>query len=95
MGVSERGQERLLAACGGERPVTFYLTLAGFVLFVISRIVTVVIEFPIAKRIKAWTILTLPDNWQQLRDRWASVHISRVVAAIVGLACLVAGAIVR
>jgi uncharacterized membrane protein len=77
----------------GERPSTFYLTFAGFILFVVSLVVTVVIEVPIAKQIKSWTISTLPGNWQQLRDRWASIHISRVAAGISGLAFLVAGAI--
>ena len=74
-------------------PRTFSLTLVGFALFVVALLVTVIIEVPIAQQIKSWTTSTLPGNWQQLRDRWASVHIIRVLAGIVGLACLVLGAL--
>ena len=76
-----------------ERPTTFYLTLAGFALFIVALLVTVLIEVPIVKRIVTWTAGTLPGNWQQLRDRWGSFHTIRVAAGILGLALLVAGAI--
>jgi len=71
----------------------FYMTLAALVVFIIALLVTVIIEVPIAKQAKSWTMTALPDNWQQLRDRWAKVHIIRVVAGIAGLILLVAGAI--
>ena len=76
-----------------EHPRAFYLNLAGFALFVVALVVTMVVEVPIVKQIVTWTIGTLPDNWQQLRDRWGAFHIIRVVAGIGGLALLVAGAI--
>ena len=76
-----------------ERPVTFYLNLAGFILFLVALLVTVLIEVPIVKQINGWTVATLPTNWTQLRDRWSSFHIVRVVAGIGGVALLVAGAI--
>ena len=72
----------------------FWLTLAALVLFVVALVVTVVVEVPIATRIASWTITTLPADWERQRDRWASVHIVRVVAGIAGLALLVGGAIV-
>jgi uncharacterized membrane protein len=75
-----------------EQPRTFYLTLAGFALFVAALVVTMLIEVPIVKQIVMWTVETLPGNWQQLRDRWVAFHIIRVVAGIGGLAFLVAGA---
>ena len=75
-----------------EQPRTFYLTLAGFALFVVALVVTMLIEVPIVKQIVMWTVETLPGDWQQLRDRWVTFHIIRVVAGIGGLAFLVAGA---
>jgi CHASE1-domain containing sensor protein len=54
---------------------------------------TGLIEVPIVKRIRPWTVSTLPDNWQQLRDRWVSFHLIRVLGGFAGLALLVAGAI--
>ncbi len=76
-----------------KKPGTFYLSLAGFALFVVALLVTVLVEVPIVKQIVTWKVGTLPDNWRQLRDRWGAFHIIRVVAGIGGLALLVAGAI--
>jgi uncharacterized membrane protein len=90
----------------GDHPQTFGFTLAGLAAFLVALAVTIVIEVPIAKQIKAWALAStvpaslaspglpvLPDNWEQLRDRWASVHIVRVVSGIAGLTFLTAGAI--
>jgi uncharacterized membrane protein len=77
----------------GKRPGTFYLTLAGFALFVVALLVTVLVEVPIVQQIETWTVTTLPDNWQQLRDRWGAFHIIRVVASLAGLNLLIVGAI--
>jgi uncharacterized membrane protein len=76
-----------------RQPTTFYLSLAGFISFVVALLVTVIVEVPIVKQIATWTTETLPDTWTQLPDRWGAFHIIRVVAGIVGLALLVAGAI--
>jgi hypothetical protein len=76
-----------------EQPRTFYLTLLGVALFIVALLVTVLIEVPIVKQIVTWTVATLPANWQQLRDRWGTFHIIRVVAGIGGLVLLLAGAI--
>jgi uncharacterized membrane protein len=76
-----------------KRPRTFYLTLAGFGLFVVASLVTILVEVPIVKQIVTWTAMTLPGNWQQLRDRWGAFHVIRVAASIGGLALLVGGAI--
>ncbi|MGD0629346.1 MAG: DUF1772 domain-containing protein [Terracidiphilus sp.] len=77
----------------GERPKTFYLFLGGLFLFVVALGVTMLVEVPIVKQIETWTVATLPANWMQLRDRWGSFHVIRVIASIAGLALLVAGAI--
>jgi hypothetical protein len=69
------------------------LTLAGVVLFLVALVVTLAVEVPIAVRVKSWTESTLPEDWQRQRDRWASVHIVRVVTGVAGLGSLVAAAI--
>ncbi len=74
-------------------PKTFYLTLAGLVLFIITLLVTMLVEVPIVKQITSWTEPTLPSNWKELRDRWGRFHILRVVPAIAGLVLLLIGAI--
>ena len=77
----------------GGPPKTFFLTLAGFALFLIALLVTVLIEVPIVSQIMTWTVSALPDNWRRLRDRWAAFHIIRVASGVAGLGLLVAGAI--
>ncbi len=76
-----------------EQPRTFYLTLTGFALFIVALLVTMLVEVPIVKKIEAWTISTLPGNWQQLRDRWGAFHVVRIVASIAGFVLLLVGAI--
>jgi uncharacterized membrane protein len=77
----------------GRRPETFFLTLAGLLLFIVTLLVTVLVEVPIVKQIVTWTISTLPDNWQQLRDRWAAFHLARIIPSLVGLVLVLIGAI--
>lgn len=75
------------------QPMTFYLTLAASLCFVVALLITVLVEVPIVEQIVTWTVPTLPANWQQLRDRWSKFHIIRVVAGFAGLVFLVVGAI--
>ncbi|REH43784.1 uncharacterized protein DUF1772 [Kutzneria buriramensis] len=77
----------------GNQPTTFAATLAGAALFAVALTVTVAVEVPIAVRIKSWSTTTLPADWRRHRDRWAAVHVIRVVAGVLGLALLVAGAL--
>ena len=72
---------------------TFYLTIASFSLFCVALVVTLVVEVPIVKQIITWSVSTLPDNWEQLRDRWGTFHVVRVIAAILGLILIVVGSI--
>jgi uncharacterized membrane protein len=74
-------------------PGTFYLTSIGFAFLIVSLLVTMFVEVPAVERIVAWTVDTLPANWQQLRDRWRRIHIIRVVAGFASLIFLLAGAI--
>jgi hypothetical protein len=83
----------VLVLSHGAARLTFSLSMAGLALFVVALLVTALIEVPIVKRIETWTVATLPDDWQQLRDRWGRFHLVRIGAALAGLALLVSGAI--
>lgn len=76
-----------------ERPLVFGFTLAGFVLLIAALLVTLMVEVPIDNQIKKWTVATLPDHWQELRDRWETFHVIRTVACLAGLFLLLLGAI--
>jgi hypothetical protein len=62
-------------------------------LFVFTLLVTVRVEVPIVKQIETWTVATLPDNWQQFRDRWGAFHLLRIVPSLAGVVLLLIGAI--
>jgi len=83
----------VLALSYSHQPRTFYLTLTGFALFLLALLVTVLIEVPIVNQFTTWTGATMPANWQQLRDRWGSFHLVRIVSSIAGVGCLISGAI--
>ena len=45
-----------------ERDGTFLLTAAGFGLFVLTLLVTGLVDVPIVKKIRPWTVSTLPGT---------------------------------
>jgi uncharacterized membrane protein len=69
----------------GSRPTAFYLTLTALALFAVTLIVTVAIEVPVVEQIVSWTPGELPENWQQLRDRWGAFHLARIIPSLAGL----------
>jgi uncharacterized membrane protein len=77
----------------GERATTFFLTLAALVLFIVTLLVTVLVEVPIVKQVVTWTPSSLPADWQQRRDRWGAFHLLRIVPSVIALILLLVGAI--
>jgi hypothetical protein len=82
----------LVLSYANRRP-TFYLTLSALVLFVITLLVTMLVEVPIVQQMDRWTVSTLPPDWRRVRDRWGAFHILRVVPSILGIVLLLVGAI--
>jgi uncharacterized membrane protein len=78
-----------------RRSRALYPTLAGLALFIIALLVTLIVEVPIDNQIQEWTVTSLPANWEQLRDRWELFHVIRTWASVIGLALLIAGALLR
>lgn len=76
-----------------RRSWALYPTLAGFALFVIALVVTLIVEVSIDNQIEAWTVASLPANWQQLRDQWELFHAIRTWVSVIGLALLIVGAL--
>jgi hypothetical protein len=76
-----------------SRPISFFLTLGGFLMFVLALVVTAAVEVPIVTQIRRWTVSTMPADWGQRRDRWVSFHLLRVLPGIAGVVLLVAGAL--
>ena len=49
-----------------EGPRAFYLTMAGFALFLAALLITIIVEVPIVKQIETWRVSNLPGNSQEL-----------------------------
>lgn len=82
----------LFLAYGSRLPL-FYLTLTALLLFVVTLLVTALVEVPIVKEIVTWKASILPKDWRQLRDRWGAFHYARIVPSLVGLVLILVGAI--
>ena len=91
--VALLGQVGLLIVDFGRGPLQFTLAAIAFVLFLITVVVTVLTEVPIVKQIVTWRTETVPENWRELRDRWASFHLLRVIPGLAALVLYVAAAI--
>ena len=87
------GQVGLLTVDSIRGALPFTLAAIAFLLFVLTVVVTVLTEVPIVKRIVTWQTETVPGNWRELRDRWASFHLLRVVPGLAALVLYVAAAI--
>lgn len=70
----------------------FYLTIASFVLLVVTLLITVAVEVPIDNKIKYWTASALPDGWKNVRAKWQRYHTLRTFTAL-GSFCLLLAAV--
>jgi hypothetical protein len=46
---------------------------------------------PINKTVNSWTPESLPANWVDFRDRWHSLHTSRLVLSVVAFGAVIGG----
>lgn len=74
-----------------KNPISFYLFLSSLVCFILTLVVTLTTELPIVNKIKSWTAETIPDNWEEIRNKWVHFHSLRVFPAIAGFILYVLG----
>jgi len=80
----------ILLALLPKRSMAFAFAVAGFLLMAGALVVTLGVEVPIDNQIKAWTVATLPADWQAKRDRWEFYHALRTFVSIATLASVTA-----
>lgn len=64
---------------------SFILLLVAAAFFIGCILITRFGNKPIDDEVLTWTINSLPDNWQTLRDNWWSLHISRTITELIAL----------
>lgn len=74
-----------------KRSAAFYWTSLGGVLMIVSLVITLTVNVPIDNQIRLWTTVSLPSNWEQLRDRWETCHAARTFASLAGFASILVG----
>ncbi len=82
-----------VAALAFRDPIAFWLTVAALGCMAVTLGVSVAIEVPIVARIRGWSVVAMPADWEAQRDRWMSFHLARVVPGAAALVLLAAGAI--
>src|SRR5262245_26743240 len=63
-----------------------WLSATGLLLIVGVLVVTLAVEVPIDNQIAAWTVGTLPGDWQDVRARWATFHTVRTFLSLAAVA---------
>jgi uncharacterized membrane protein len=76
-----------------RRSKAFFPMVVALGLFITALMVTLIVEVPIDNQIKNWSVASLPENWQQLRDRWEAFHVMRTFASVGGLALMIGSAL--
>lgn len=76
-----------------KRSTGFYFCTLALVLIVVSLLITVLIEVPIDNQIKSWTDITVPSNWEAIRNRWQFFHGLRTFTSLAGFASFTASVI--
>ena len=90
--VTLLAQVGLLVVDSARSPVSLTLAAVAFVLFLVTVVVTMATEVPIVKRVITWQTESVPSNWRELRDRWVSFHLLRVIPGLAALVLYVAAA---
>src|SRR6478609_11775876 len=65
----------------------FYIGIAACILIVITLLITLLILVPIDNEIKTWTALTVPEDVDQIRNRWEFYHAMRTCTSVTSFIC--------
>ena len=71
-----------------------WLALGATALFAAMSIYSVLLPVPINNQVARWQPDSLPPNWRELRRRWDTLHVIRVVFLVVALVLLVTSCVI-
>ena len=71
-----------------------WLALGATALFAAMSIYSVLLPVPINNQVARWQPDSLPPNWRELRRRWDTLHVIRVVFLVVALLLLVTSCVI-
>ncbi len=72
------------------KSVYFYCILTALILFIIALVITVAVEVPIDNQIKTWSVIKIPPDWPNIRERWEFYHTIRTFVSLAGIAFFIA-----
>ena len=73
-----------------EFPKLFFLNVIALLLLFGALLVAIVFELPVVEEIATWpATLKIPDDWQNIRQRWLRIHIARIALGLSSLLLLI------
>jgi len=67
----------------------FNFGITACILIIITLLITLLILVPIDNEIKTWTALTVPEDFDQIRNRWEFYHALRTFTSVTSFICFV------
>jgi uncharacterized membrane protein len=77
----------ILSLWSGRKKKGMPLGMMSLVLFIAVLLMTLIVLVPIDNDIKAWTVNTVPGNWEVMRGEWAAWHAARTFLSLAGFIC--------
>jgi uncharacterized membrane protein len=69
-----------------KKSISFYLGTVSFLLLIAVLVLTLAVLVPIDNNIKDWTPVTVPDDWEGIRNKWKVFHALRTLASLISFA---------
>lgn len=91
MGLSTILATAALAYLADRGSAAFRFYLAAMVGMIAGGVVTRFGNQPINAAVMEWSVSTMPEDWQALRDAWWSWHQARLASTVIGFVMLVIG----
>ncbi len=65
----------------------FYFGIISIVSLIAVLLITLIVLVPIDNSLKYWTPITLPEDWELIRNKWAIFHSIRTFTSLFSFAC--------
>jgi uncharacterized membrane protein len=69
-----------------------WLALTAVLLLLATLVISVSISLPINADQQNWSVLSPPDDWANVRDRWQLAHVVRTATSVLAFVLLIAAA---
>ena len=65
-----------------KKTTGFYLGIVSLILIILVLLITLIVLVPIDNEIKTWTASTVPQNFENIRNKWKTFHAMRTFISL-------------